>query len=101
MLEPIRFRNVKSEIRILGVDDCAFQTFKGGRVNVIGVVFRGGICLDGVMGTDVAVDGRDSTEQIAKMVKSSSHYKQLRLIMLDSIMLAGFNVVNIRLLFEK
>ena len=101
MLAPIRFRNVKSEIRVLGVDDCAFQTFGSTRAMVIGVVFRGGLWLDGVMRTAVAVDGRDATERITNMVKSSTHYRQLRLIMLDSITVAGFNIVNICQLFGE
>jgi len=101
LLAPIRFRNIKSEIRVLGIDDCAFQTFKSSRATVIGVVFRGGLWLDGVMRTDVTVDGRDATERIMNMIKSSAHYRQLRLVMTDSITVAGFNIVNIRQLFGE
>ena len=90
------FRTIKSEIRVLGVDDGKFTPHTEGSVIVVGVVFRGGCWLDGVMHTDIAIDGFDATEQIASMINSSPHCKQLRLIMLNGITFAGFNVVNIK-----
>ena len=90
------FRTIKSEIRVIGVDDGKFTPHTQGSVIVVGVVFRGGFWLDGVMHTDVAIDGYDATKQIASMINSSPHSKQLRLIMLNGITFAGFNVVNIK-----
>ena len=90
------FRTIKSEIRVLGVDDGKFTPHTKGNVIVVGVVFRGGCWLDGVMHTSIAIDGFDATEQIASMINSSPHCKQLRLIMLNGITFAGFNVVNIK-----
>jgi len=92
------FRVIKPEIRVLGVDDCPFIPHTKGQVPVIGVVFRGGYWLDGVMHTKIAVDGFDATEKIGAMITSSSHYKQLRVIMLNGVTFAGFNVVNIKTL---
>ncbi len=63
---------------------------------VVGVVFRGGYWLDGVMHTKVEVDGFDATEKITAMIINSPHYKQLRVIMLDGVTFAGFNVVDIK-----
>ena len=68
---------------------------------MVGVVFRGGYWLDGVMRTEVEVDGLDGTEKIASMIIESPHYKQLRIIMLSGITLAGFNVVDIKELYNK
>jgi len=48
-----KFRQVKSEIRVLGVDDSVFIPRTKGEVDIIGVVFRGGQLLDGVMRTQV------------------------------------------------
>ena len=87
---------IKSEIRVLGVDDGKFVPHTAGEAIVVGVVFRGGCWLDGVMHTRIAIDGFDATEQIASMINSSSHCKQLRLIMLNGITFAGFNVVDIK-----
>lgn len=91
-----KFRAIKPEIRVLGVDDGVFVPHSKGFAPIVGVVFRGGYWLDGVMSTKVEVDGFDATEKIASMVMSSPHHKQLRVMMLDGITFAGFNVVNIK-----
>ena len=90
------FRVIKSEIRVLGVDDGKFTPHTQGNVIVVGVVFRGGGWLDGVMHTRIAIDGFDATEQIASMINGSPHCKQLRLVMLNGITFGGFNVVDIK-----
>lgn len=91
-----KFRVIKPEIRVLGVDDGVFTPHVKGLVSVVGVVFRGGYWLDGVMHTKVEVDGFDATEKIASMIINSPHHKQLRVIMLNGITFAGFNVVKIK-----
>jgi len=96
-----KFRAVKPEIRVLGVDDGVFTPHVKGLVPVVGVVFRGGYWLDGVMHTKIRVDGFDATRKIASMILNSPHYKQLRIIMLNGITLAGFNVVDIKKLNKK
>jgi hypothetical protein len=90
-----RFRSIKPEIRVLGVDDGPFTPHRG-YARVVGVVFRGGYWLDGVLSTRVRVDGFDATAKIASMLVGSSHYRQVRVIMLDGVTFGGFNVVNIR-----
>jgi endonuclease V-like protein UPF0215 family len=90
------FRVIKPEIRVLGVDDGAFVPHMKGQVPVVGVVFRGGYWLDGVMHTEIAVDGFDATDKISSMIISSPHYKQLRVIMLNGITFAGFNIVDVK-----
>jgi hypothetical protein len=90
------FRVIKPEIRVLGVDDGKFIPHTEGSVIVVGVVFKGGSSIDGVMHTRVAIDGFDATEQIALMINSSPHCRQLRLIMLNGITFAGFNIVDIK-----
>ena len=92
------FRMIKPEIRVLGVDDGVFIPHVESLVLVVGVVFRGGYWLDGVMHTKILVDGCDSTEKISNMVTDSPHYEQLRVIMLNGITFAGFNVVDIKAL---
>jgi endonuclease V-like protein UPF0215 family len=91
-----RFRVVKPEIRVLGVDDGVFTPHVKGSALIVGVVFRGGLWLDGVMHTKVRVDGLDATRKIASMIIGSPHHKQLRVIMLDGVTFAGFNVVDIK-----
>lgn len=101
MTKEVKFREIKPEIRVLGVDDCPFKPRSQGSVKVVGVVYRGGYWLDGVMTTEIQIDGFDATEKIAEMIVNSPHYEQLRLIMLNGITFAGFNVVSTRRLFNK
>jgi len=96
-----KFRSVKPEIRVLGVDDGFFIPHTKGKVDVIGVVYRGGYWLDGVMRTEVTIDGMDATEKIASMIKESPHYDQLRVVVLNGITFAGFNVVDINELHKR
>lgn len=100
-MKSLKLRVIKPEIRVLGVDDGVFAPHTKRLVPVVGVVFRGGYWLDGVMHTKIRVDGMDSTEKIASMILNSPHYKQLRIIMLNGITFAGFNVVNIKKLNEE
>jgi len=93
------FRVIKPEIRVLGIDDGAFIPHMKGQVPVIGVVFRGGYWLDGVMHTEIAIDGFDATDKISSMITRSPHYKQLRVVMLNGLTFAGFNIVNIESLY--
>lgn len=92
------FRVIKPEIRVLGVDDGIFAPHVESLVPVVGVVFRGGYWLDGVMSTEVLVDGFDATEKISAMILGSPHYRQLRVVMLNGITFAGFNVVDMKAL---
>ncbi len=95
-----RFRYIKPEIRIVGVDDGAFVPHTEGDALIVGAVFRGGCWLDGVMHTKVKVDGLDANERIASMIVDSPHGKQLRIVMLNGVTCAGFNVVDIRKLYK-
>jgi endonuclease V-like protein UPF0215 family len=95
------FRAIKKEIRIIGVDDGVFTPRKKGRAEIIGVVYRGGSLLNGVLKTDVEIDGTDATDKITEMITCSRHYPQLRVIMLYGLTFAGLNVVNIEELYKK
>lgn len=95
------FRSIKPEIRVLGVDDGFFVPHSKGTALVVGIVFRGGLWLDGVIHTRVEVDGFDAVDKIAAMVTNSPHHKQLRVIMLGGVTFAGFNIVDIKQLSDK
>ncbi len=96
-----KIREVKPEIRVLGIDDSVFKPHSKMMVDVVGVIFRGGFWLDGFMHTKVQVDGMDATEKLAEMITRSPHYPQLRVVMLNGVTLAGFNIVDIQELHEK
>lgn len=85
----------KPEIRILGFDDSSFSR-SDKTVPVIGVIYRGGNFLDGVVRTDVRVDGMDATDKLVGLINSTRHKQQLRVLMFDGITLGGFNLIDIR-----
>lgn len=99
--EAAKIREVKPEIRVLGIDDGVFTPHSKELVDIVGVVFRGGYWIDGFMHTQVQVDGMDATEKLTRMIMESPHYQQLRVIMLNGVTLAGFNVVDIIELHEN
>jgi len=90
-----KFRSIKSEIRVLGIDDGSFVPQTSGSVDIVGVVYRGGNWFEGLIRSKVTIDGFDAIEKIASMIKNSPFYGELRIAFLDGISFAGFNVVNI------
>jgi endonuclease V-like protein UPF0215 family len=88
-----KFYRIKEEVRILGLDDGPFS--RGDReVVVVGVVFRGGSFLDGVLSTKVEVDGLDATDKIIGLVNGTK-FRDLRVVMIDGLGFGGFNLVDI------
>jgi endonuclease V-like protein UPF0215 family len=100
-LIPKRFRSIKPEIRVLGIDDGEFVPRTKGTVDVVGVVYRGGYWFEGVMRAEITIDGLDATEKIAAMIESSPYYRELRVVVLDGVTFAGFNVVDISKLSRR
>lgn len=88
---------MKPQIRVLGIDDSPFK-FKDRSALVVGAIVRVPNYLEGVMKTEVTVDGSDATEKLIQMISRSRFRDQVRLVMVDGIALAGFNVVDIELL---
>lgn len=92
---------MKREIRILGFDDGAFEFKSAGKtVPVIGVIYRGGNFIDGMLQTHITIDGMDATDKLIERIESTRHRQQLKVIMLDGITLGGFNIVDIRKLHK-
>ncbi|MBI2546871.1 MAG: DUF99 family protein [Candidatus Aenigmarchaeota archaeon] len=90
----------KSEVRILGFDDSPFKRTDK-KVSIIGIIYRGGSFLDGALKTDVEVDGLDATEKLAALINKSKHKPQLKVMMFDGITLGGFNIIDIKRLYEE
>jgi endonuclease V-like protein UPF0215 family len=90
--------HIKSEIRILGIDDSALLNDK---VMIVGAVFRGGDWIDGVLRSEITKDGLDATDVICNMIKKSKHYGQIRAVILDGITYGGFNVVDVQMLYRE
>jgi len=89
-------RQVKSEIRVVGVDDARFKRGRDKWTRLVGVVCRGGGQVEGCMQTPIRVDGWDATERLVWMVRDSCHFEQLRVVMLRDTIFAGFNIVDLQ-----
>lgn len=94
MIKMQIFKRIKPEIRILAVDDGPFK-FKKGKTILLGTIFRGGSFMDGLLKTEINVDGTDAEKRLISIIKKSK-FKDLRVIMLDGITFGGFNTVNIK-----
>ncbi|MFC1787361.1 DUF99 family protein [Halobacteriota archaeon] len=90
--------HVKPEIRILAIDDGPLVSDK---VMLIGAIFRGADWLECVLRTEITRDGFDATERIIELAKNTKHYSQIRVVLLDGITYAGFNVVDIHKLNDQ
>lgn len=86
----------KEKSKIVGWDDGSFDPEKDQRAPLIGVVMSGGSRVEGVLRSDVEVDGLDVTEKLINSVSESKHYQELHLIALAGVTFAGFNVADIR-----
>jgi endonuclease V-like protein UPF0215 family len=88
---------IKPQIRILGIDDGSLY---GQNILLVGVVFRGGFWIDGLLSCYIERDGTDATDKIITMVLNSKH-EDLRVIMTDGVTFAGFNTIDIKKIAEK
>jgi uncharacterized protein len=85
---------VKSQVRVLGIDDAPFS-FGGRKVPIVGVVVRLPGYVEGVMMSEVSVDGEDADRAIIDLLCRSRYREQIRMVMIDGTALGGFNVVDI------
>jgi endonuclease V-like protein UPF0215 family len=86
-------REVKKEIRVLGI---AAKNRSDSTIQVVGVVYRGQLYLDGVMRT--SAKGPDITKDVVAMIDESPHRPQIRVILLDAALIPdGVMIDHIRL----
>jgi endonuclease V-like protein UPF0215 family len=92
---------IKKEIRVLGIACTTPHPMRTHPVQVIGVVYRGNRWLEGVMRTTAPPKLSDLTARIAKMITSSPHLPQLRVIALDELITKSGNYIDIEALSKK
>ncbi len=79
---------------IIGFDDAPFPRSHRGDVTVVGAAFTGAR-LEGVLTGRVRRDGANATRCLLRLVAGSRFAAHNRLIMLQGIAFAGFNVIDI------
>ena len=91
---------MKTEIRLLGIDDAPFS-FKEDKTFIVGVIMRGGGYIEGILKREISIDGLDGTDVCIDMIMNTRHRKQLKSILLDGVSLGGFNIINIESIFKE
>lgn len=89
----------KPEVRVLGFDDVP-HTRKEARVPVVGVAMRGGRYVEAILRTDVGRDGDDATERLAACINGYAGKEGTVAVLLQNLMFAGFNTVDVDALHE-
>ncbi len=91
---------MKAKIRAIGVDDAPFS-FSDENVLVIGSLVRAPNYLEGVLSTEVSIDGTDGTGKLIEMIRDSRFYDQAKVIFIDGAALGGFNMIDLERLHKK
>jgi endonuclease V-like protein UPF0215 family len=94
---------MKQQVRVIGFDDSPFKFSDKDskkKLVVIGVVVRIPAYVEGVLKSEVTIDGNDATDVLTQMINGSHFKKQLKLIMLDGVAFGGFNVVDIHQVYK-
>lgn len=91
---------MKDQIRAIGIDDAPFE-FSDEKVLVIGTVVRAPNYMEGVLSTEICIDGSEGTEKLTNMINSSKFRDQAKVIFLDGAALGGFNLIDIEILNRK
>ncbi|MBS3791107.1 MAG: DUF99 family protein [Candidatus Bipolaricaulota bacterium] len=93
--------HIKEQSKVIGWNEGPFDFGQSEPTPLVGVITRGGGPVDGVIKTEVAVDGLNGTRHISNAIIESKHKEELNLVVLSGITLAGFNVVDISKISEK
>ena len=94
-MKLIKLRQVKKEIRLLGVVAKSLKE----AILIVGAVYKGKIGLDGVLST--TSNSNDLTDSIIKMIIDSPHLNQIRVIIIDSKYLPYESIVAPRKIWKE
>ena len=91
---------MKPKSRFLGIDDGPFH-FGDDEVPLVGVAVQAPAYIEAVLMGHAHVDGRDATERILGMIRSSRYREGLRMVFLNGIAVGGFNVIDLDALHDE
>lgn len=91
---------VRNFSNVVGFDDAPFDRDYRGGVSVVGAVFAGPR-FDGVLVGEVEKDGTDAAARLADLIAGSRFREHIRLVLLQGVTLAGFNVVDVFALHDR
>ena len=84
------------EWRFVGFDD----SFKENFGCIVGCV-TAGTYVEGFMYSEIEIDGLDVTDKIVTLIRKSKFRDQIKCIFLSGITFGGFNVADIRQIFDR
>ena len=90
---------MKPFARVLGIDDGFFKPCTKGKTILVGVVYRFGHIVEGIVSSEIKVDALDSTAKIISLAKNKKFYSQISFIILSGINFAGFNIADVKKIF--
>lgn len=85
---------IKKESRFIGFDDGPFSK-KQQKTILVGIITRGGEWFDGMVKSEISVDGLDATLIVSNIINNSKYKKELRVIMFKGLTIGGFNVIDV------
>lgn len=91
---------MKPKSRFLGIDDGPFH-FGDDEVPLVAVAVQAPAYIEGILMGRAHVDGRDATERILGMIRTSRYREGLRMVFLNGIAVGGFNVIDLDALHRE
>jgi len=91
---------IKPNTVVIGFNESPFKRGDT-ECQLIGCVYRGGRLMEELVTGIIQVDGNDATETIIRLVKGSKCLEQIKVILVGSITLAGFNIVDLSRVHEE
>lgn len=98
--EPATSERRRSYSHVIGLDDAPFARDHRGDVPIVGAVYAD-TRLEGVLVGRVRRDGANATRAVADLIARSKFARQVQLVMLQGIALAGFNVIDVHALHTR
>lgn len=89
-----RLLQLNRAIRVIGFDDAPFQRGQLEKVPFAGVVCAG-TRFEGMVWSDLTVDGWDATDRITQALLPGKFLPQLHLVLLDGITFGGLNIIDL------
>lgn len=89
----------KKYSNIIAFDDAPFDRNRFERVKIVGTIYAN-LRLDGMIIGEVDKDGSDATVEISRLVTQSKFFDHIRLILLQGVTVAGFNVIDVNELHD-
>jgi len=94
---PVRVS--KKGLRVLGISE-SFQKEKSRKSVLAGVVIRADLIIDGFAATTITLGGFDATDGIIRIFDIIDR-TDVNVLMLNGVVIAWFNVIDLNLLREK